>query len=170
MRKPTTPDRRFPYASTTDNELLSVLAEMLDRNETISARAAIRHMSTAKSVTDITRDEWRRSVLTDYQTEQTRLRAMSSRWGGTSKADLTLRAELDHSKLNDLQKENDIMRAGLVAAIRAVGEHGAFRPWRKFFDEYEETFAVLKAKGVPVEAEVVQLPAAGLLRRKQGRG
>ena len=83
-----------------------------------------------------TRDEWRRSTLAAYQAEQTRLRAMSSRWDGTSKANLTVRAELDGSKLDGLQKENDIMRAGLVAAIRAVGEHGAFRPWRKFFEEY----------------------------------
>ena len=170
MRKPVIPERRFAYASTADNELLSVLSDMLERNETTSARSVLRRMSTAKSVTDITRDEWRRSTLAEYQAEQTRLRAMSSRWDCTSKANLTVRAELDGSKLDGLQKENDIMRAGLVAAIRAVGEHGAFRPWRKFFEEYEETFSVLKEKGVPVEAEVVQLPVAVPVRRKQGRG
>ncbi len=160
MLEPPFPHRQILAAEQADRELLSVLRDMVDCNEDISMRAVVRRMSTLSQATALTRDRWRSDLVHAWQKEQQRLRSLTGRWDHTSKEALALRAETDRARISALETEAAILRAGLVALIRAVGEQGAFRRWRSFFDGYEQTFAVLKECGVLPEAAVVQLEAA----------
>ena len=57
-----------------------------------------------------------------------------------------------------------------MALLRSVGEQGAVKRWRKFFDGYEETFDRLKAMGVDPDpaAKVVSISAAVFGRNEDG--
>ena len=157
MLDPILPERRSDGAADADRELASVLRAMLEDNETITVRAAVRRMTHIKQPTAVTRDEWRMRQVAVWQAEQKRARAMSERWGKSSKTNLNVRAEVDQGKMDALRAENAILRAGLVALLRSVGEQGAIKRWRKFFDGYEETFDRLKAMGVDPGATVIPI-------------
>lgn len=160
MLDPLFPERRAAGAADADRELVAVLRAMLEDNETITVRAAVRRMTQVKQPTAVTRDDWRMRQVAAFQAEQNRARETSERWGKSSKANLNVRAEVDQGKLDALRAENVILRAGLVALLRSVGEQGAIKRWRKFFDGYEETFDRLKAMGVDSGATVIPIATA----------
>lgn len=170
MLDPILPERRSAGAADADRELVSVLRKMLDDNETITVRAAVRRMTQVRQPTAVTRDDWRMRQVTAWQGEQKRARETSERWAKSSKANLNVRAEVDQSKLDALRAENALLRAGLVALLRSVGEQGAIKRWRKFFDGYEETFDRLKAMGVDADATVIPIETARSVRSSRGDG
>ena len=157
MLDPILPERRSAGAGDADRELVSVLRAMLEDNETITVRAAVRRMTLVKQPTAVTRDGWRMRQVAAFQAEQERARETSERWGKSSKTNLNVRAEVDQGKLDALRAENAILRAGLVALLRSVGEQGAIKRWRKFFDGYEATFDRLKAMGADAGATVIPI-------------
>jgi hypothetical protein len=160
----------LPAAADADRELVSVMRAMLEDNETITVRAAVRRMTHVRQPTAVTRDEWRMGQVATWQAEQRRAREMSDRWGKSSKTNLNVRAEIDQVKLDALRAENAILRAGLVALLRSVGEQGAVKRWRKFFDGYEETFDRLKAMGADAGATVIPIGTARPTRLSRGDG
>lgn len=160
------PERRSASATETDLELLSVLRDMLDANESISVRAAVRRMKTLRHATGVTRDPWRMGQVDTSQAEQIRARETANRWENSSKKVLGVRAEIDQGKMHALQQENAILRAGLIALLRSVGEQGAIKRWRKFFDGYEAAFETLKALGVNPEAEIIPIVPGQVSKNK----
>jgi hypothetical protein len=170
MFDPSYPERRSAGAADADRELVSVLRAMLDENETITVRAAVRRMTQVGQPTAVTRDEWRMRQVTAWQAKQQRAREMSGRWAKSSNEKLNVRAEVDQAKMDALQAENAILRAGLVALLRSVGEQGAIKRWRKFFDGYEETFDRLKAMGADAGATVIPIGTARPALPSRGDG
>jgi hypothetical protein len=160
MLEPELPSRRSPAAAAVDAELVATLRMMILENDDITARGALRRMRRANHPTDLTRDTWRKAALALWRDEQVRLRSLAGRLDGESRESLKVRAEEDRTKLHAMQRENDMLRAGLFALVRAVGEGGAIRRWRKFFEGYDEVFCLLQLEGVPSDPAVLDLAAA----------
>ena len=157
VRESVLPARQFAAAANVDREFVLTLQTMLDTNECITVRAAVRHMKSCSQASTITRDPWRRGEVEAFQAEQKRLREMSGRWEKTSRGDLGVRAEVDQAKLEALGSENEILRAGLVALLRSVGEEGGLQRWRRFFSTYDEAFRAMRVPQAAPAAKIIPL-------------
>lgn len=120
-----------------DQEMEKVLQELLDRNESITARAVARLHPTIKAASSIIRNKDRSTLLVKYQARQKEYQ----RWQGNllkiskEKAAAAL-AEKDY-RIAELERKVQILTASHVAMIRAVGEMGGFKRWAAFFDKFQ---------------------------------
>lgn len=161
------PERQTESARSADSEMVRVLSEMVDDNETITVRAVIRRMSTLSHASALTRDAWRSARIAEWQAEQQRLRTLSERSDKASKTNLAASLEVEKAKLAQMEAERNLALGGFLAAIHAVGELGGMKAWLKFFERSAPALDRLRTKGALPSAEVVQLkppPASG----KQG--
>lgn len=129
--------RRTTPKNELDTEMEKVLQDLLDRNESITARAVARLHPTIKAASSIIRCKNRSTLLANYQARQKEYQ----RWQGNllkiskEKAAAAL-AEKDY-RIAELERKVQILTASHVAMIRAVGEMGGFKRWAAFFDKFQ---------------------------------
>lgn len=120
-----------------DQEIVNILEQMIEDEEKITVRAVIRHHSTLKAPSSITRNKLRSLLIEEYSNKQQELEAWLKRVGKTSKEKLSKSLATKNLKIMELENKVDLLTASHVAMIRAVGELGGFSKWADFFKDYQ---------------------------------
>ena len=123
----------------TDPEMESIMESLLENDQKITAHAVVRLHPNIKSVSTITRSEWRLKLLKHYQTRQNEIKKWQGRSSGVSKVNLAAALAEKDIQIADLKNKVDMLTASHVAMIRAVGEIGGFAKWAKFYDSFKDT-------------------------------
>ena len=158
MAESTPPERRSAGTAALDRSLLATLAEMLDDNETISARAAARRMGNIDHASTLTRDAWRAAVTADFQEEQARVRRQVEKADKSSRTNLSAALAREQARVVELEGNVALLTASHHALILAVGELGGLRAWSRFFENYRSAIDGLRDLGALPVAEVLPLP------------
>ncbi|WP_229007328.1 hypothetical protein [Methylophilus sp. Leaf408] len=131
-----------------DIEIELVLQQMLDNDETITARGVVNRLEGLKAASSITRNSQRVAQLKIFQDRQIEFRRWQGRVGKISKENLAQAIAAREAKIADLQRQVEILTASHIAMIRAVGELGGYAKWAKFFESYQVTHDMLLSKMV----------------------
>jgi hypothetical protein len=141
------------------NRLQEVLESMLIRNITISARAVSREASeTFPHATSLTTVERRRKLVEEYATKQEAIRGRVG--SGMSKDELEAERLLTSQKIQVLERNQDVLAAGLKAAILAVTTLGGFKMWAAHFAHYESSISILRDLEALPSAEILRGPGS----------
>ena len=151
------PERRSKAAAAADQSLLATLQEMLDDDETVTARGAVRRMGGVESASSLTRDTWRAGVIADFQAQQQRLRRQIAKTDRNSPSQVAAALAREKEKTADLERKVALLTASHLAVIRAVGELGGMRAWARFFTGYGAAVGGLRELGAMPEADVTRL-------------
>lgn len=137
-------------------ELESILQRMLNDNETITARAVAREVSSPfRHASDLTRQPERKNMLDRYKLRQAEMRALVEKTDRQSRTNLQIKNSRLLQEVESLRAERDLLVASHKAMLLAVGEIGGMAAWRKFFPLWSETKEKLvEMKALPT-AEVV---------------
>lgn len=138
-------------------EMESILQEMLDCNEDITARGVIRRHSTLKAASSITRSPERAATLTYYQQKQEEFRGWKKRLARTSKDNTAMEIAEKDLRIAELESQVELLTASHVAMIRAVGELGGFSKWARFFEGYQSVLNKLAQIGALPENPVIEI-------------
>jgi len=119
-------------------ELKALLANMVDRDEDVTARAVARLHSAVKSPSDFTRHAERRALLEEAQAKQQELRRFVGRVrrDGTIVAADRLRAA--EARIRELEADEAARVASHLAMIRAVAELGGTAKLLSFYKAYAD--------------------------------
>lgn len=140
--------------------LIAALDAMLQENEDISARSAVRRLpGTFKHASDITRHTERRRELETYQERQSALRSLMEKANKQSKANLSQVIERKNREIEVLVRQRDLLIASHKAMILAVSEMGGRKAWLRFFERYQACVEELEALGAMPSASVSVLPS-----------
>jgi len=120
-----------------DTVLIGILEDMLERNETITARAAARKHPDIKHASTITRSSTRTALLASFQEKQRDFRSHIDRMQKRSKEKAASQLTEKDQKIAELEKQVNLLRASHIAMIRAVGELGGMRSWMKLFEDFK---------------------------------
>jgi hypothetical protein len=124
-----------PEVRSVDEHLTGVLEMMLSSNESITARAAARHLHVAAST--ITRNPERRALLAKYVSDQKRLRDIMISADKMSKEKLVQQVASRDRRISELERRLQILTASHKAMLLAIGEAGGMAAWQRFFASYE---------------------------------
>ncbi|VVE47176.1 hypothetical protein PIN31115_04452 [Pandoraea iniqua] len=126
-----------------DDQLRNVLERLLESDEDITARAAVRHHPKINSASSMTRNDTRREMIAEYQARQAEFR----RWRGktvhrSNAATAKLLPEKDR-RILELEAQVQLLTSSHLASIRSVGELGGFSRWAEFYAGYAAAQRVL---------------------------
>lgn len=146
-----------------DPDMERILEEMLNANETITARAAARKHPRIKHASSITRIPVRSDLLVRYQERQKQFREWQRRTPKRSRDQLAAQLAQKDSRIAELERQVDILRASHLAMIRTVGEMGGITKLLKLYEGYREVRNELDRMRVLPHGEVKQfeLPRTG---------
>lgn len=122
------------------NKLLQdTLVQMVEDNETISARAITRKLPLVfKSPSSITRDSAvRRSLLDNAIAEQLRIRKIADKDNNKSRKQLIDDTAKLVERLEQVKSDRDLLIISHRMMVRAVGEAGGMAAWLRFFENYK---------------------------------
>jgi hypothetical protein len=139
-----------------DPEIESILQEMLDCDEDITARGVIRRHSTLKAASSITRSPQRSALLAHYQKKQEEFRGWRKRLTRISKDNAAMEMVEKDLRIAELESQVELLSASHVAMIRAIGELGGFSKWAKFFEGYQSVRDKLAQKGAMPESAIIE--------------
>ena len=120
------------------SELRSLLADMLNRDEDITARSVARLHSTLKNASDYTRNVERRELLERAQAKQDELRSFArkvKRDGSKVSAEKLQAAE---ERIRELEADEAARVASHLAMIHAVAELGGTAKLLAFYKSYSD--------------------------------
>jgi len=147
--------KRTTAAKDKDSQMKSICDQLIENNETISARKVSRLLEI--QTTSLTRDPLRLEILNDAKNKQEKLREWLKRQPKQSrKKDAESLAARD-LKIENLEEQKQFLIASHKAMIMAVGEIGGMAAWKRFFDGYQEVLDGLESMGAMPEAEVITL-------------
>ena len=149
-----------------DPELARILDEMLAANETITARAAARKHPSVHHASAITRHPIRSELLRHYQARQKEFRIWSERLPKFSRAKAAASLAQKDQCIADLKRQNEVLQASHIAAIRSVGELGGMKKWLEFFESWHPAIEELRRTSALPEKSITE-PIA-LKNRKGG--
>lgn len=132
-----------------------ILDDMLDAGVEVSARELARRHPTIKSASSFTRIAERRAILDRYRLDQQRIQRVASNSSKQSRSSLANQLAEKELKIEDLQRQVDLLQASHVAMLRALGEMGGFGVWAKFFEESEPLRRKLQQMGALPQADVL---------------
>jgi hypothetical protein len=140
-----------------DPEMESILQEMLERDEDMTARAVARVHPRVKAASSITRNPDRSALLASYQKKQEEYRDWRKRLAKRSRDSTAMDMAEKDIRIKELEQQVEILTASHVAMLRAVGELGGFAKWAQFFESYKEVRDNLAKLGAMPDAEVFQI-------------
>ncbi len=140
-----------------DTEMLRVLREMLEADETITARAVASRHPHIQYASSITRHSGRRELLARYQAIQDERRGWLKRISKHSRSQTASQMADKDLRIGELEKQIEILRTSHLALIRAVGEMGGMSRWLRFFENYREAREELKALGLLPQTEITMI-------------
>lgn len=151
---------------TADPETVRILEEMLESNETITARAVARKHSSIKHASSITRHQGRADLLKTFQEKQAEFRRWMDRAPKASRTQLASQLAAKDARIKELEQQVEILRVSHLAMIRAVGELGGASKWLRFFEPYREIRDSLNNMGLTPATKITELKRSG--SRKAG--
>jgi hypothetical protein len=136
--------------SSIDNEMEQVLQQMLDNDESITARGVVNKLEGLKAASSITRNPHRVARLKIFQERQKEFRKWQGRVVKSSKENVAQAIAVREIKIADLQRQVDLLTASHIAMIRVIGELGGYAKWAKFFENYQSIHnALLSMRAIP---------------------
>jgi hypothetical protein len=137
-----------------DPEMERILEEMLEADETITARAVARKHPAIKHASSVTRSQVRSDLLARYQERQKQFREWRHRAPKRSRDQLA--AQLAHRdvRIAELERQVEILRVSHLAMIRTVGELGGISKLLKLYEGYREVRGELDRLGALPPGEV----------------
>jgi hypothetical protein len=131
-------DLNISQPSPINIEIESILQQLLDEDENITARGVVKIHSQLKAASSITRDPIRLALLKSYQDKQVELRNWKTRIGKKSKSKIANDLASRDSRIAELEQQVNLLIASHVAMIKAVGELGGYAKWARFFENYKD--------------------------------
>jgi hypothetical protein len=130
-----------------DERLRSVLEQMLERGERISARGVLKHVSDVRAPSSLTRDPVRRSMLEEFRRIQEARNTWVERAKKQSTARLLSRLYERVVGIEFFVCQLQLLVASHRAMVQAVGELGGLPVWKKAFEGYEHCLRELVQLG-----------------------
>jgi hypothetical protein len=118
--------------------MLRILEEMLQADETITARAVARKHPSVQHASSITRHAGRSDLLAKYQARQAELRTWSRRLQKSSRDKLAAGLAGKDQRIAELERQVETLQVAVVAMLRAVGEMGGMSRFLQFYEGYRE--------------------------------
>lgn len=137
-----------------DPEMARILDEMLEADETITARAVARKHPSIKHASSVTRHPSRSALLTHFQSQQVQYRTWQARMPKRSREQLALQLAQKDSRIAELEHQVEILRVHNLAMIRTVGELGGISKLLKLYDGYRDARNELDRLGVLPQVKV----------------
>jgi hypothetical protein len=137
-----------------DPEMTRILEEMLEADETITARAVARKHPSIKHASSVTRHPARSALLTHFQSQQVQYRTWQARKPKRSREQLAAQLAQKDSRIAELEHQVEILRVHNLAMIRTVGELGGISKLLKLYDGYRNVRNELNRLGVLPQGEV----------------
>jgi len=139
-----------------DPEMVRILEEMLEADETITARAVTRRHPSIKHASSVTRHPSRSALLTHFQSQQVQYRAWQARKPKRSREQLAAQLAQKDLEIAQLEHQVEVLRVHNLAMIRTVGELGGITKLLKLYDGYRDVRNELNRLGVLPQVEVRQ--------------
>jgi hypothetical protein len=127
-----------PLSIEVEPAMIRILQEMLDSNETITARAVARNHPSLKHASSITRSPARSELLSRFQMQQNQYRVWQERMPKRSREQLADQLAQKDSRIVELERQVEVLRVSHVAMIRTVGELGGMGKLLKLYEGYRE--------------------------------
>lgn len=140
-----------------DPELVRILEDLLAHDETITARAVVRHHPALKAASSITRNAARSQLVVQYQQRQTEFRRWQRRLPHQSSASTASALAEKDLRIALLERQVELLTASHLAMIRVVGELGGFQKWAAFYEHYAAARQELEALGAIPQATVTPI-------------
>jgi type I site-specific restriction-modification system R (restriction) subunit len=137
-----------------DSKMIPILQEMLDSNETITARAVAKKHPSLKHASSITRNFARSDLLGRFQMQQNQYRAWQERMPKRSREQIASQLAQKDSRIAELERQIEILRISHLAMIRTVGELGGMGKLLKLYEGYREIRSELDRMAVLPKSEV----------------
>jgi hypothetical protein len=135
-------------------EMERILAEMLEADEAITARAVARRHPAIGHASSITRIPARAELLARAQEQQKQFREWQGRLPKRSRDQLAAQLAQKDVRIGELEREVEILRVSHLAMIRTVGELGGISKLLKLYEGWREGRAELDRLGVLPHGEV----------------
>ena len=119
-----------------DQEMVTILDQLLDENVNITAREVARRHPTLRAVSSITRSQVRSALLSQYQERQLEHRRAAARIGSVHPSVAHEVIARHESKIQELERAVQILTASHVAMVRTIGAMGGFRKWMEFYEHH----------------------------------
>jgi len=148
-----------------DPEMERILQEMLDRDDDITARGVIRLYPSLRAPSSITRNPFRSQILSQYKAKQDEFREWRKRLAKRARDSSMLDLVEKDIRIQELERQVELLRVSHVAMLRAVGELGGFAKWAKFYENYREVRNDIAAMGAMPEVKELEMP----IRSRGGR-
>jgi hypothetical protein len=143
-----------PLSSEEAPEMIRILQEMLDANETITARAVARKHPGLKHASSITRSSERSNLLSRFKLLQSQYRAWEERMPKRSREQLAGQLAQKDLRIGVLERQVEVLRISHLAMIRTVGELGGMGKLLKLYEGYREVRSELDKMAVLPQGEV----------------
>jgi hypothetical protein len=121
-----------------DPEMERILKQMLEADETITARSVARKHPAIKHASSITRIPARSDQLARYQERQKQFREWRHRMPKRSRDQLAAQLAQKDSRIATLERQVEILRVSHLAMIRTIGELGGISKLLKLYEGYRE--------------------------------
>ncbi len=155
------PSSTSPAPASYDLEMEEVLRTMLEDDEDITARGVIRRHASLSAASSITRNPARSEMLAKYQMRQDEFRGWRKRLAKRSKDRTAMGMAEKDIRIDELERQVELLTASHVAMLRAVGELGGYAKWAKFFDSYKDIRdELMKMRAMPI-AKIIPLEEEG---------
>lgn len=139
-----------------DPEMVRILKEMLEADETITARAVARKHPAIKHASSVTRNPLRSDLLAQFRSQQVQYRTWQARMPKRSREQLAAQLAQKDLEIAQLERQVEILRIHGLAIIRTVGELGGISKLLKLYDGYRDIRNELNRLGVLPQGEVKQ--------------
>jgi broad specificity phosphatase PhoE len=137
-----------------DSDMLRVLESMLEKDETITARAVARNHPRLKQASSITRSSSRSRLLAEYKAKQEQYRRWHARAPKRSRDQLAAQLAQKESRIAQLERQVEILCVSHIAMIRTVGELGGTSKLLKLYEGYRDVRSELQRLGLLAKGEV----------------
>ena len=144
--------KRTAAAKAKDAQMKSICDQLIENNETITARKVSRLLEIQTS--SLTRDPIRLSIIDGAKSKQEKLREWLKRQPKQSREKDAEALAVRDMKIEALEEQKQFLIASHKAMIMAVGEIGGMAAWKRFFDGYQEVLNELENMGAMPSADI----------------
>jgi hypothetical protein len=124
--------------------LLATTSEMLELDETISTRNIMKRMPDDFTYpAAVSRPKKLRKIYEAARDKQKSIRLAAQKLGHSSRSDLEVRIARRDSRIEELEKQVQILIASHRALYAAVGEMGGAAAWLRFFEKHHRAMELL---------------------------
>jgi hypothetical protein len=131
-----------------DPETEGILQQMLEDDETITARALARKHPAIKHASSVTRSQVRSNLLARYQERQNQFREWQDRMPKRSCDQLTAQLAQKDRRIAELDRRVEVLCVSHLIMVRVVGELGGTSKLLKLYEGYRNVRSELERMGV----------------------